>query len=68
MQTCFTTAPAISYFIIFITGLDKELEKNTGKVKSFSKIIRLLHCSLEVNLFEGKFLIHVYDPKDGKHH
>lgn len=68
METCFTTTLTISYFILFITGLDTELEKNTGKIKSFSKIISRLHCSLEVNLFKGKFLIHVYDPNDGKHH
>lgn len=68
MQTCFTITLAISYFILFITSLDKELEKNTGEVKSFSKIISLLQSSLEVNLFKGKFLIHVYDSDDGKHH
>lgn len=68
MQTCFTTTLAISYFILFIAGLDTELEKNIGEVKSFSKIISLLHCSLEVNLLKGKFLIHVYDPNEGKHH
>lgn len=53
MQTCFTTTLTISYFILFITALDKELEKNTGEVKSFSKIITLLYSSLEVNLFKG---------------
>lgn len=68
MQTCFTTTLSISYFILFITGLDKELQKNTEEVKSFSKIISLLHSSLEVNLFKGKFLIHLYDSDDGKHH
>lgn len=44
MQTCFTTTLAISYFILFITGLGTELEKNTGQVTSFSKIISLSHC------------------------
>lgn len=68
METCFTSTPTISCFVLFIICLDTELEKNTGKVKSFSKIISLLHCSLEGNLFKGKFLIHVYDPHDGKHH
>lgn len=44
------------------------IRQNTGEVTSFGKISSLLNCSQEINLFQGNFLISLYDPTDRKPH